>query len=121
MFRRREPDVAVDRIVDEVERAKEELVAAVPSPRGVPGRPIAEAILAFEEALKRASDLLASDDALDPALRTSFGSAVAESLHQAERVRLEAPPLDYETLVTVLGDLIAPLDAFRAVEHPRRR
>jgi hypothetical protein len=120
MFRRREPDV-VDRIVAEVERAKDELVGAVPSPRGVPGRPIAEAILAFEEALRRASDLVASGEALDPGLRTTFGSAIAESLRRAERVRLEAPPLDYETLVTLLGDLIAPLDAFRAVEHPRRR
>jgi hypothetical protein len=120
MFRRREPDVIVDQVVDQVERAKEELVRAVPSPRGVPGRPIAEAILVFEEALRRASDLVASGDALDPALRTSFGSAIAESLRRAERVRLEAPPLDYETLVTLLGDLIAPLDAFRAVEHPGR-
>ena len=30
----------------------------------------------------------------------------------AERLRLEAPALDFESLVMVLKDLIAPLDVF---------
>jgi hypothetical protein len=113
-------DGLVDGVVDEVERAKKDLVAAVPSPRGVPGRPIAEALLAFEEGLRRASDMLTSVEGIDPFLRTLEG-ALTESLRRAERVRLEAPPLDYETLVTLLGDLMAPLNAFAAVEPPSRR
>jgi hypothetical protein len=119
MFRGR--DTLVDGVVDHVERAKEDLVAAVPSPRGIPGRPIAEALLAFEEGLHRASDLLASVDAIDPSLRRTLEGALTESLRRAERVRLEAPPLDYETLVTLLGDLMAPLGAFAVVEPPSRR
>ncbi|HEX2026166.1 MAG TPA: hypothetical protein VHH92_07200 [Actinomycetota bacterium] len=117
MFRRRARDDVMDPLIDEVERAKEELVSAVPSPRGVPGRPVAEALLAFEERLRSASSQLASMDGVSSSLRRSLENALTESLRRAERVRLEAPPLDYETLVTLLGDLMAPLDAFGTVDR----
>ena len=86
-----------------VEQAKEALVAAVPSPRGVSRTPLAEALLAFEEFLREASshaDVHADSAAIDEALR------------RAERLRLDAPELDYEGLVDALADLLAPLDAF---------
>jgi hypothetical protein len=94
-----------------VERAKEELVSALPSPRGVQRVPLAEALFRFErdlgyaveemEGRRRAGDVWrAGRDALD------------ESLGRAERLRLEAPELDYEGLVAVLAELIDPLEAF---------
>ena len=105
MFRRRARDrqQPVDRVLDRVERAKADLVSAVPSPRGVPGRPLAEALAAFEEGLVEAA---ASADAPEP-----WRAAIGASLGRAERLRLEAPPLDYEGLVDALADLLAPLDA----------
>ena len=41
-------------------------------------------------------------------------AAIQESLERAERLRLEAPPLDYEGLVGALADLLAPLDVLDA-------
>jgi hypothetical protein len=99
-----------------VEGAKENLVAAVPSPRGAPGRPLADAVAAFETGLRDA--LLRVDgwtSERDDARRT-YRKAIEAALSRAERLRLEAPALDYEGLVTVLGDLIAPLDALGRVD-----
>jgi hypothetical protein len=42
----------------------------------------------------------------------SCAEALQESARMAERLRLEAPALDFESLVMVLKDLIAPLDVF---------
>lgn len=85
-----------------IERAKEDLVSAVPSPRGAPGRPLAEALLAFEEGLREAA--LTADE---PA---RWRAAVEEALRRAERLRLNAPELDYEALVAELAHLLDPLD-----------
>jgi hypothetical protein len=111
-----------DRALQAVERAKRSLVAAVPSPRGVPPVPLAEALHGFEIALRLAGEEMAGwrspgteddwrvcRDALD---RSSAG---------AERLRLKAPDLDYESLVAALGDLIAPLDAFEDAHDRLRR
>ncbi len=91
----------------EVERAKAALVAAVPSPRGAVRRSVAEAVLEFEEALREADDRLGSSE-LDERCR----AGIREALRRAERLRLEAPELDYESLVAVLGDLMHPLEVF---------
>jgi hypothetical protein len=49
-------------------------------------------------------------------------SALDRSLAEAERLRHEAPELDYEGLVAVLGDLMDPLEAFdRAAARMRER
>ena len=106
MLPRRVPDEPLERIRDRVERAKADLVEAVPSPRGLPGRALADALASFEEGLWEAAA------SLDPATRPEWRAAVEESLRRAERLRLDAPALDYEGLVTVLADLLAPLDAF---------
>jgi hypothetical protein len=107
MFRRRPRDPEEPHgLLERVERAKAELVAAVPSPRGVPGRPVADALAAFERGL--------GEVAADPDVPEGWRRAIAESLSRAERLRLEAPPLDYEGLVASLADLLAPLDALDA-------
>ena len=101
-----------------VEQAKRELLTAVPSPRGIPGRHLAEALLGFEERLREASETLRTRShaggAPDPLV-----AAIEESLRRAERLRLDAPALDYEALVAVLADLIEPLDAFAEEGGPR--
>ena len=48
---------------------------------------------------------------------SSCGDAITRSLDATERLRLEAPELDYERLVGVLADLMAPLEAFEAAEN----
>lgn len=101
-----------ERVVDEVERAKALLVRAVPSPRGEPG-PLADSVVGFEEALRAAGELMDGwRRAETEDLWSSCAKALDEAAARAERLRLEAPALDYESLVYVLGDLIAPLDAF---------
>jgi hypothetical protein len=107
---RRAPD-AFDAALAEVERAKAALVAAVPSPRGAIRRPMAEAVLEFEEALRDARDRLGAWHG-SPEVVAACRTGIHEALRRAERLRLEAPELDYESLVTVLGDLIHPLEVF---------
>lgn len=105
-------------VLDHVEAAKRALLAAVPSPRGIPGRSVAEAVLAFEEALRSANDLMPGwrDPRTEDAwTRCAAGIRVASE--RAERLRLDAPALDYEGLVDALADLIAPLEAFGDAER----
>jgi hypothetical protein len=92
----------LDRVLEGIERAKADLVTAVPSPRGIPGRPLADALVAFEEGLREAAVSL--DET------TGWRAAVDESLRRAERLRLEAPALDYEGLIEALADLMEPLE-----------
>ena len=96
-------------VLGQVERAKSALVEVVPSPRGIPGSPLAEALLAFEANLRQARETL-QQDAASPA--PAALSAIDESLARAQRLRLAAPSLDYEGLVSVLADLMAPLEVF---------
>ncbi len=44
-------------------------------------------------------------------------AGIRVSLERAERLRMDAPPLDYEALVAALGDLMAPLEAFGEAER----
>jgi len=93
-----------------IEEAKRELLTALPSPRGIPARQIADALLAFEERLRQAAEELAAWN--DSAGAGVLAAAIAESLRRAERLRLDPPALDYEALVAILADLIEPLGAF---------
>jgi hypothetical protein len=94
-------------VIAAVEEAKRELLTSVPSPRGIPGRHLADALLGFEERLREAAGMIPVGSP-SPVLL----SAIEESLRRAERLRLDAPALDYEALVAVLADLMEPLDAF---------
>lgn len=101
-----------------MERAKEALVRAVPSPRGRTRHSLAEALAGFEESLAQAAGSLEQwDDTRAPAVRV----AVNDALGRAERLRLDAPSLDYEGLVTVLSDLMEPLEAFAEDQPGNRR
>jgi hypothetical protein len=103
--------------LEQVEDAKRALLAAVPSPRGIPARSIAEAVLAFEEGLRSADALMAGwRDPQTEGAWTRCDAGIRLAAERAERLRLDAPALDYEGLVTVLGDLIAPLEAFEEAE-----
>lgn len=120
MFRRkrlpeelRAPHDAFREVVRRVERAKDELTAAVPTTR-LPGRPLAEALLAFEEELREAERGMAAWR--HPAVAVVWErcrAAISEARAAAERLRLEAPdPGGFEGLVGLVDDLLAPLEAF---------
>jgi hypothetical protein len=94
-----------------VERAKEELVSALPSPRGIQRVPLAEALLRFERDLRGAAKEMDGRRGTGDVWR-ACRDALDESLGRAERLRLAAPELDYEGLVAVLAELIDPLEAF---------
>ncbi|HZP89706.1 MAG TPA: hypothetical protein VFC04_01775 [Actinomycetota bacterium] len=101
------------RTLEPLERAKRALTDSVPSTR-LPGRPLAETLLEFEEGLRAARDRM-------PGWRTSelegewraCADAIETALAGAERLRLEAEvPEGFEALIGTVGDLLAPLDAF---------
>jgi hypothetical protein len=104
---------AFEALIPALERARTALTTSVPSTR-LPGRPLAEALLEFEEALDEVSAGMPSwrVSALEPEwARASDG--LAEALALAERVRVEAePPRGFEALIGLIGELLAPLDAF---------
>ncbi|HZA60792.1 MAG TPA: hypothetical protein VE754_03805 [Actinomycetota bacterium] len=119
MFRRRStPAIKAFHVVAEhVERAKEAVVGAMPSARRR-GTPLAEALLVFETEVAEArrampgwrrGEVDAEWRACDEALTLVAGGA--------ERLRLDAPALDFEGMAMVLGDLIAPLDVFGEAER----
>lgn len=72
---------------------------------------MAEAVLEFEEALRDAADRLGEWHGA-PETVAACRAGIQEAMRLAERLRLKAPELDYESLVTVLGDLIHPLEVF---------
>jgi hypothetical protein len=106
--------------IDAVDRGKDALTSAVPGPR-TPGRPVAEALLDFEAALAEARSGMAAWRA--PETQDTWRScseALQESSRRAERLRMEAPALDFENLVMVLKDLIEPLEVFEDVARMLR-
>lgn len=109
------------RVVEEVERAKEAVVQAVPPSARLPGRPLAEALMEFEAALRDAERAMSGWLRREVAAEwEACRDGLAESLRLAEDLRLAAPALDFEGLVGVVADLIAPLEAFeRAADRLR--
>lgn len=118
-LRRRVPR-GFERVAAEVERAKDALVAAVPASRREP-EPLATSILAFDERLAAARRELEGWDDPPRDVADRCREAIDEAARRSERLRLEAPSLDFESLVLVLGDVIAPLDVLGDVEHELRR
>ena len=97
-----------------LERAKAVLTESVPSTR-LPGRPLAETLLGFEEGLHEVRDGMVRWRASEvEEVWERASSALDESLALAERLRLEAPePRGFEQLIGTIGDLLAPLEAFQ--------
>jgi len=107
------PARAFDDLVPAIERAKAALTESVPGTR-LPGRPLADTLSEFGDGLRevlgrmdawRAADIEPEWDACSHGL--------AEALALADRVRSEgAQPSGFEELIGLIGDLLAPLDAF---------
>jgi hypothetical protein len=102
-------------VVERVEAAKGALTEAVPSTRH-PGRPLPDALLAFEAALREGAARM--DAWRVPALEAPWrrcAEGIEIALERAERLRLEAPDLGgFEGLIGLVGDLLSTLDAFEA-------
>jgi hypothetical protein len=117
--RRRLPSVleasrrAFQDLLPELEHAKSALLDSVPGTR-LPGRPLAETLLEFEEGLKQVRirmDTWRIPEVQDAWTRASEG--LNEAIEQAERVRLSASaPRGFEGLIGLVGELLAPLEAF---------
>jgi hypothetical protein len=108
-----ECQTAFEEVLSEVEGAKAAVIEAIPGSR-VPGRSLAEAMLAFEDGLRAAG--LEMHRWRAPELEREWLEAsegLRSSLALAERLRTEGvEPADYEALIGAIGDLLAPLEAF---------
>jgi hypothetical protein len=104
---------AFEAVIPALERARTALTTSVPSTR-LPGRPLAETLLEFEESLAEVGAAMPSwrIPALEPEwVRATDG--LAEALALADRMRTGAePPHGFEGLIGLIGELLAPLDAF---------
>ena len=100
-------------VVGHVERGKAALTESVPSTRFA-GRPLAETLMRFEEELSAAA--AGMQGWRRPEIGAAWGSANAglqAARDRAARLRVEAPELGgFEGLIGLIGELIAPLDAF---------
>ena len=111
----RAPARAFDDLVPVLERAKAALTDAVPGTR-LPGRPLAEALWAFETGLREAEERMAAWRAAEVETEWIAADAgLAQALRLAERLRTaDDEPRAFEELIGVVGDLLAPLEAFEA-------
>ena len=111
----RGPARAFDDLVPRLDRARTALTESVPGSR-LPGRPLAETLWEFEEGLGEIRARM--DGWRAPEVEEQWVAASAgldAALARAERVRVEAAaPQGFEGLIGVIGDLLAPLDAFDA-------
>jgi len=117
---------ATVRFVDE---AKRSLTAVVPTTR-LPGRPLADALAEFEMQLRRAREEMDAWNA--PEVEREWRDAeraIARSLDRARGLRERAAvPEGFESLISIVGALLDPLDAvdaaaarFRELRGSRRR
>jgi hypothetical protein len=108
-------------VLGHVERAERALTDAVPTTR-LPGRPLAESLLVFEEELSAAHRSMPAwrADELEDEWR-SCSDAIAAARGEAERLRLAGDaPEGFEALIGTIGEVLAPLEAFgRAADRFR--
>lgn len=104
--------------VDPLERGKAALTESVPSTR-LPGRPLADTLLEFEEGLHEAESEMPTWRVPElEAEWTAAEGAIRECLAMTERLRLEAEmPVGFEAMIGTIGDLMAPLEVFEAAER----
>jgi hypothetical protein len=113
----RVPHEAFLLILREVEAAKETVVAAVPTAR-LPGRPLADALLEFDERLADAETGMPEWLHRDvQAEWRACADGLTEARRRGERFRLGGHGLAFDATVFALQDLIAPLEPFEAAAH----
>ena len=101
-------------VMGHVDEAKATLLLGVPGGRTA-RIPLAEALVGFEQGLRDARAGMASwrVGAVE-AEWMSCAKALDRAAERAERLRLEVPTDAYEELVSLLDELLDPLDAFGA-------
>jgi hypothetical protein len=108
-------NAAFEAVLPPLERARDALMTSVPHTR-LPGRPLGESLAGFEQELRVVRDGMdawRAPEVDDVWRRASAG--LDEAASRAERVRTDAAaPEGAEQLIGLIGDLLAPLDAFRA-------
>lgn len=125
MFRRKSLPAALEdayaafrATVEPLERGKAALTESVPGTR-LPGRPLLETLLEFEEALHEADAGMSTWRV--PELEREWGTAddaIRKCLGLAEHLRLESEaPVGFEALIGTIGDLMAPLDVLQDAER----
>jgi len=99
--------------VSEIEEAKRALVESVPTARA-PGRPLADALNAYEDGLARAAAAMPAwrAQAVEAAW-SSCREALVRAMEMADAFRLGGQDLPFDELMFTLQDLMAPLDEFR--------
>ena len=109
------PSRAFGELIPVLERAKAALTDSVPGTR-LPGRPLAETLWEFETGLREVRARM--DGWRAPEVEEQWVAAASgldAALALADRVRTEAAtPQGFEGLIGMIGDLLAPLDAFEA-------
>jgi len=99
-------------VLEEVERAKQAVVGAVPSARA-PGRPLADALFEFETRLASADSRMNAWKGESVAVEwEACRAGIAEARARGERLRLDAPELGFESLLGTIQELIDPLEVF---------
>jgi hypothetical protein len=100
------------RALEAVEEAKRAVVEAMPTSR-LPGRPLPDAILEFEDHLREAAagmDAWRAEEVEHDWERCREGVDLGLAL--AERVRTDPPALSFDGTAFLIQDLIAPLEPF---------
>jgi hypothetical protein len=107
------PAKAFDDLLPSLERARAALTGSVPGTR-LPGRPLAETLSEFEDGLREVRDGMDAWRSADVEPEWEACSrGLDEALEFADRVRTEGvQPEGFEGLIGLIGDLLAPLDAF---------
>ena len=107
------PARAFDHLLPPLERARAALTGSVPGTR-LPGRPLAETLSEFEDGLREVRDGMDAWRSADVEPEWEACSrGLDEALEFADRVRTEGvQPEGFEGLIGLIGDLLAPLDAF---------
>ncbi len=107
------PAKAFDDLLPPLGRAEAALTGSVPGTR-LPGRPLAETLWEFEDGLREVRDGM--DAWRSPDIEPEWEACsrgLDDALALADRVRTEGvQPEGFEGLIGLIGDLLAPLDAF---------
>jgi hypothetical protein len=121
LFRRRRlppeleaPYEAFERVLAEVEPAKEALTEVMPTTR-LPGRPLPDALAEFEDRLDHARDAMPGwrRPETEPEW-AACAAGIEEAAARAARLREDAPDLGgFEGLIWAVGSLLDPLEPFR--------